>query len=467
MLNKRLLPLLGVMLFFVVAGSGCGLATPDGVPSEYFIETSVAATVNAAQGGIPEGSATVMPELPTQEATALPTEAPAPVTPPAAFPLSVAFVAPDKNAYFWKESLSTPITLTTSGDVEQAIVSPDGSQVALTRSTDWVSYTLEVINADGSNLRTLINPSGFDVLPRPADAVASVPNQLSWVPGTRSLAMTTRVTYDGPGYQTGESLYLIDTDTSAMRALFNVGTQWSWHYSFSPDGTKIAVSYPEGMDIYDATGVKLDRPVLAYPFVNTASEYAWVASPAWSADSSTLVAVVPPQDPWTIPYADSSVYRISSDGLSGELMFDTQMTYWPSEIAAIAPDLSKLAFLVHDGAPADGNFTLRLANIDGSGLIDYATGKIYSVPEWSKDNTRFFYRDDATGAWIGQPGSAPLSIPDFNNVRDLAWIDGNRYIGASGPEGGWKLLLGTPGGSTGVIYASPADGERLHFTVNR
>jgi len=466
-MKNRLLPILIVILSIAVVSSACGLATPSGVPSEDFVATSVAATVNAQPGEPAEPAMTEQPALPTLEATVAPTDATAPVTPPSSFPLSVAFVAPDKNAYFWAETMSAPIALTASGDVENAIVSPDGSQVAITRSTDWVSYTLDVINSDGSNLRTLIYPSGFDSLPRPADAVASVPNQLSWVPGTRTLAMTTRISYDGPGYQIGESLFLIDTDTSAMRVLFNVPTQWSWHYSFSPDGTKIAVSFPEGMDIYNASGVKLDRAVLAYPFINTASEYAWVASPAWSADSSILVAVVPPQDPWAIPPADTSVYRLSSDGTTGELMFDTQMTYWPGQIAAITKDLSKLAFLVRAGAPTDNKFTLRLVNIDGSGLTDYTTGKIYSVPVWSPDNSRFFYRDDDTGAWIGQAGSPPISIPDFNNTRDLTWIDANRFIGASGPEGGWKLLLGTIGSPTGVIYTSPAGDERLHFTVNR
>jgi len=465
--KMRLISIIVVTLIILSIGTACGLTTPEGVPSGDFIATSVAATVNAQPGSITEPPLATQPETPPLEPTALPTEIVAPGTPETPPPLSVAFVAPDKNAYYWNETLSSPIALTSSADVEDAIVSPDGSQVVITRSTDWVSYTLDVINSDGSNLRTLIHPSGFDTLPRPGDALASVPNQLSWVPGTRSLAMTTRITYDGPGYQTGENLYIIDADTSELRVLFNVSSQWSWHYSFSPDGTKIAVSFPEGMEIFDSSGAKLDRPVLAYPFINTASEYAWVASPVWSADGSTLVAVVPPQDPWAAPAADSSVYRISADGSSGELLFDTQMTYWPSQIAAVSPDLSKLTFLVRYGAPTDNMFTLRLANIDGSGITDYTSGKIYSLPVWSFDNARFFYRDDATGAWIGQPGSAPVAIPDFNNTRDLTWIDANRYIGASGPEGGWKLLLGTVGASTGVIYSSPVDGERLHFTVNR
>ena len=467
MRKTKSLAILSVIVLFLLMGTACGVIGSKGVPSEDSIATSVAATVNAQPGGDLAPAATDQPgNLPLLD-TASPSDTAATVPPLYAYPVSVAFVAPDKNAYYWNESLSSPITLTSSADVERAVVSPDGTQVALTRTTDWVNYTLEVVNTDGSGLRTLLSPSGFAALPRPADSVASIPNQLSWVPGTHALAMTTRITYDGPGYQTGENLYLVDTTTSEIRALFTVSTQWGWHYAFSPDGSKIAVSFPEGMDIYNSSGSKLDHPVLTYPFVNTASEYAWVASPVWSANSNTLVAVVPPQEPWATSPANSSVYRISADGLSSELLFNTQMSFRPMEIAAISPDLSKLAFLVPYGSPTDNLYTLRLANIDGSGLTDYTTGKINRIPVWSPDNSKFFYRDDASGAWIGQPGSAPVSIPDFNNTRDLTWIDSNRYIGASGPEGGWKLLLGTIGSPTGVIYSSTSGGENLQFTVNR
>ena len=456
---KKSLRIITAILSVMLVSTGCGLATPSGVPSQDYISTSVAATMSNQPAETFEPTLTTAPV----QATESPTQIPA----PASFPLSVAFVAPDRNAYYWNESMPGAFALTTSGDIADAIVSPDGLQVALTRTADWQTYSLDVINADGTNLRTLVTSGGFDMLPRPADSVASVPNQLIWVPGTQNLAMSTGVTFDGPGYVTGESLFLIDTTTSDMRILFNVASQWSWHFFFSPDGSKIAVSYPEGMDIYDNAGVRLAEGVLTYPFINTASEYAWVASPKWSADGSTLVAVVPPQDPWTTPLANSSVYRVSSDGMTSELLFTSQMTYASSHISAITPSLSSLAFLVPAGSPEENRHTLRLANIDGSGMIDYISGKIYRVPDWSTDSSQFFYHEDDSGAWIGKAGSPPLSIPDFNQTRSVTWIDANRFIGASGPEGGWKLLLGSTSAPTGVIFSSSAGDETLHFTVNR
>ena len=153
--------------------------------------------------------------------------------------------------------------------------------------------------------------------------------------------------------------------------------------------------------------------------------------------------------------------------MTGELLFNTQMTYWPSQIAAISPDLAKLAFLVAFRRSNRWRIYTPPGNIDGSGITDYTTGKIYGVPAWSTDSSKFYYHDDDSGAWIGQAGLAPISIPDFNNTPNVTWIDPNRFIGASGPEGGWKLLFGTVGSPTGVIYAASMDGDGIQFTVNR
>lgn len=463
MVSKRLLFLVSSFLLVALVSAACGLIAPGGAPSADDIATSVAATVNAVPGGATDASG---PGLPTVVPPPAATEAPPPVLPPTSYPLSVAFVSPDRNAYFWNETMSAPIMLTSSGDVDATIVSPDGTLVAITRTTDWESYSLDVINSDGSNLRTLINPGGFAAFPRPTDAVASVPNQLSWVPGTKTLAMTTRITYAGPGYQTGENLYLVNTDSASVSTLLTIPSQWSWHYFYSPDGTKLAISYPEGMDIYTSAGALVKKPALVYPFINTASEYAWSASPTWSADSTALAAAVPPQEPFSDPIANSSVYLLTADGLTGGMTFSNQMSFH-YEVASFAPDLTKLAFLAPFGIPTDNQSVLRLSNIDGSGLSDYTTGQIYNLPVWSTDSSKFFYLVEGTGAWIGQAGVAPVSVPDFNNSRNVAWIDANRFIGASGPDGGWKLLLGTIGAPTGVIFSSSSGSKPLRFTVNR
>jgi len=67
----------------------------------------------------------------------------------------------------------------------------------------------------------------------------------------------------------------------------------------------IAISRPEGVDIYNADGTLMIADLITFPFVNTASDYAWIPQPIWSTDSTAMVVVVPPQEPgrspWQIP----------------------------------------------------------------------------------------------------------------------------------------------------------------------
>lgn len=458
MFNRRTISIFTALIVLALVSVACKVSLPGGLSNAESIATYTAATVNALTGSsTPESHAlpTLAPDA--GESTAVPVVA----------PLSIAFVGPDRNAYYWNETLVGTTQLTSSGDVTSAYVSPDGSLVAITRTTDEISYTLEVINHDGSGLRTLLAPAGFAAMPRPAESLSSIPGQVSWIPNRHTIAMSTRITFEGPGSSTGNSLYFINAEDGSMTAPITLSDVWYYRYTFSPDGARIAISIPEGIEMYNPDGSKLDKKVLAYEFVNTASEYAWVASPVWSADSTTLVAAVPPKEPFTDPVADSTVWRVAADGLSGELTMSRQMMYFPGGFASISPNLTKILYLTRFGAPEANLRSINISNIDGSGEIVYASGNIHQPPVWSKDSSKFYYYDQDLGAFIGQEGATPQSLPDFNSANTVQWIDGNRFVGAVGPAGGWKLLLGTLGSPTGVIYSTPISSGSLNFTLNR
>lgn len=446
------------ILGFLIAS--CGIVPPPAAPSEDFINTSVAETVNA------QNLLTAEPEL-TETLAPQSTESPELTEEPVLAPLAVAFVSPDHNAFFWNESLATPIQLTNTNDVQQALVSPDGMRVALVRSTDWITYSIDAINADGSGLRNLVLPANFAALPRPVDTVASVPAHVSWLLDSRTLAMTTRIAYEGPGGAAGESLFLINSDTSAMTSLLTIASEWNWDYTFSPDASLIAISRSEGLDIYNGDGSLMIANLITFPFVNTASEYAWIPDPLWSPDGSSLAVVVPPQEPWTDTPADTTVYRWDTTDPSATLMFTTEMTYWPMEIAAIAPDLSKLLYLVRVGAPTDNLHALTLVNMDGTGTELIASGELYNLPEWSTDSGAFYYHSNADESFIVEPGAAPVAYPAYYQVRDVKWVDPVRFIGVSGPESGWQLILGSTTTPTVNIFASTTGDDQIQFTTNR
>lgn len=463
MSTRRIASILIALVFLAAVVTACNLPLITNEPSADDIASYTVASLTAMAAGAGVEATPAVEGLPTlapatEETSAIPETA----------PLSVAFVAPDGNAYYWNEFLSTPTLLISTNDVHDVYISPDGELVALTRTIDETSYTLDVINSDGTGLRTLVTAENFATFPRPADAISSIPNQIDWIPNSHILVMNTRITFEGPGSPTGENLYFINADDGSITSRITLAVTWSYRFTISPDGTKIAISLPEGIEIYNLDGSKLDRKVLAYEFVNTASEYAWVASPVWSADSQTLAAAVPPKEPFTDNVEDSTVWRVSADGLSGEMTFSRKMMYTPEGFAFISPDLSKILYITQLDPPSSGQFALNLSHLDGTDALEYAVGRFFGGPvKWSPDSSKFYYYDSDKGSFIGQPGLAPQSLPDFASVRTVEWIDGNRFIGASSSEGGWKLLLGTVDGATGVIYSTPITSGEIHFTINR
>ncbi len=462
---KKLATIIGVIISLSLLMASCGILNPTGVPSEEYINTSVAETVNAQNPVIEKPVVTETP-APTVD---IPTDVPAPTDEPTNPTLAVAFVSPDHDAFFWNETLAAPVQLTNSGDIREAIISPDGNRVVLLRSTDWVAYSLEIINSDGSELRTLIPISGFDALPRPTDSIASVPAHVSWVPQTNQLAMSIRHAYEGPGSPSGDTLFLIDPNTSTLSPLMTIDSGWSWDYTYSRDGSLIAISRPEGMDIYFADGTLVLADLITFPFVNTASEYAFLPMPTWAADRPALAVVVPPQDPWAQTLANSSVYYwdLAQSTNTASLKFTTPMTYWPMEVASISPDLSKLLYLIRDGAPEENRYALNLVNMDGSGTQQITVGELHNLPEWSTDGGSFYYHSDTGEAFLAQPGSTPVALPAFNQVRNVQWVDADRFIGASGTESGWQLLLGNTSAPAQVIYSTSSTDDIIRFTVNR
>lgn len=456
------------LLILALVSLACNISIPDSSAIDA-AATSVAGTVNALAGT----AEALVTELPHDIVT---TETPGeelPTLPPAAvvYPMRVSFVTPDGNLYTWTEGMASPILLASDGDICCSYVSPDGSLIAFTRfGADYAFISLEVINADGSNRHTLLDATAMAALPRPAGAIGSETGQVVWVPNSHTLAMNTRLLFEGPGLAFNPTLYLINAESGVMNPLMDVGSE-SWKFFYSPDGSKIAVTLPTQISMYAADGSLIADSILSYDFVNTASEYAWVASPVWSADSLELVVGVPPANPWDEVPGDSYVYRVSYDGLSGEALFQGQMSTMAGGSVAFSPDLSKFLYFTQFGARADNTDTLNIGYIDGSPGSAYTNDSFMYDPVWSPDNTHFFYTTGTGNTqypFIGQVGAGPSAVSDYTNAAQIKWIDDDRYITVSNNGGVSRLLLGTIGASTGLIYdhGSPAS-NFLTFSVNR
>jgi Tol biopolymer transport system component len=403
------------------------------------------------------------------EAHTVPTET-TPLAPyvPTVSPIRVSFVNSARNLFVWSDGTGSPVQLTSSGDAIQSYVSPDGSLIVFTRSSDYISYQVDIINYDGTNQRTLLTNAQINALPRPSGAVGILPNKIAWIPGSRSVAMKFQVQFEGPGLQYLDQLYVLDTDTAALTSLITVGS--SWNFVYSPDGSKILITRPEGIDLYNANGSLAVANVITHAFVNTASEYAWVAEPTWSPDGSAFAAGIPPADPWADSPAPTMIYKMSNTGVSLST-FSTTTGFFPTS-STFSPDLTKMSFTTRVGAPADNNWALHTANIDGSSDSIITTGYFKQLPVWAPDGNHYIYAvglGASPQTYLGTVGSSPTLLGEISSIIDVRWVDSSRYVISNQTGSGASLLLGTVGSGFGVIYNDPGpfSGYPFGFDINR
>jgi hypothetical protein len=461
-MKKRGWFLLFLILLLSLMSSGCNL--PVGTANTSSVETAVAATL----AGLPATAIASAPEAsstPTKESTLSPTE-----TPLAATPFCVSFVDSARNLYTWTEGSASPVQLVNSGDVVQSYVSPDGSLIAYSRSADYSTYELDVINSDGSNPRVLISSAQLAALPRPADSLGLAPDLIRWIPNTHRLGISFRVLFEGPGLSVLNAFYTLDADNGAFSQLLTPGQDYG--FTYSPDGNWLTISRPTGIDLYTAAGALVKADVITYDFVNTASEYAWVAVPAWKNDSSAFSAAVPPAEPWVDSPADTLVWTVTTAGISTKT-FTGSMSFFPGGIASYSPDLSQMAFRKQEGPSADNKWTLHVLALNGKSDTVLDSGYFNQLPVWSTDGKKDIYSKLAGSVnetYLAIQGLAPILIPDSGSLLDIRWMDDANYIISSRTDTGTSLLYGSIDGNlTKVVYSDPGstDYQTFSFDVNR
>ncbi|MHC1739915.1 MAG: hypothetical protein AB9897_02255 [Anaerolineaceae bacterium] len=447
-----------IMLIFaaglILLGLACNLTAPTGNTAGN-VETAVAGTLAAL-------TPTVMPS--TAEPHSVLTE-----VPPVVSPIVVPFVTTGRNLYVWTDGTPAPIQLTNGGDVERSYISYDGLYIAYLRIVDSSTYELDVINADGTNQRVLMSAAAFAALPRPADSLGLTPQKISWVSESHRLVLSLRVYFEGPGLQIADTLYTIDADSGAVTPLINPGQ--NYNFSLSPNGAWLVITRPTGIDLYTSAGALVSANVVSHEFVNTASEYAWTAEPAWQVDSSNFIMAIPPKEPWDNIPAPSAVWRVSNAG-SASNVFTDSMSFFPNGIASFNPTLTRMAFTTQVGVPTDNIWALHLANLDGSADTTIDNGYFSQLPVWSPDGNNFVYSKlvgSIRQAYLVQGGAAPVLIADITSLTDMRWLDNSRFIAASSNGSGASLLLETLGSASGVIFNDPGAGsvQDLNFDVNR
>lgn len=441
-MKKRLL-LFSLTLFSIIALAACSgnLSVTPGVDSA---ATAVAATmsafsVTATAGAISSDPHTSATDIASQANSNTPI-------------LRASFVATDGSLWVWTDGTQQMVQLTDISNAEQSFVSPDGSLIAFTRKLDDTTYELAAVNADGTQLRTLISSDQFAAMPRPKESIGLIPNQIDWIPGTHTLALNNLYQFMGPGQAISPDLISIDADTGVSTILLS--EEETWKFFFSPDGSKIAISLPDGINLYHADGSPAaPSKFVEYSRVNTASEYQWTAEITWKSDSSAFMFTVPPAEPWTENPANTEVKRVPADGFSVTTIYSGPLVYQtPQEIS---PDLTQIVFLQKVDA-LNNLYDLHLVPFGGTADIVYAADSTVSNVYWSPDSRYFLYsvnKGEVKQAFLGQMDSAPNQVPQITSLVSAQWIDANRYLVLDWSGNGWKVWLGAVNSEPVMIYS--------------
>lgn len=412
----------------VLAALACSLnpspaATPDGA-----IETSVALTL-AATDGSPE------PAEPTETETSPPPPSP---------DLHVAYVD-DGDLWLWTEAGGN-VMLYSGETVGDVVLSPDAELVAFTTiDSNYRVLGLWRIRTDGSDQQRLVAGPDFVAMSTHPDALGAEPYRMEFRPGTHTLAFNTNLVFEGPGLLIQDDVRLLDMDTGAMSVLLPVGSGGNFYYS--PDGSRMVVTTAGSVDVMLADGTGRVDDVITFPFVNTASEFAFYPTAQWSPDGTSFRAVIPSTEPFG-PAANFELFEVTADGLTINSLgiFPGTFAHFPDG-TAVSPNGQYLAFMQQAGDVQD----LHIVELGVSDTI--YDSQVSGFAGWNPASTHLIYQKQGS-LWIVQPGGTPSQLDGAASARNAVWLPDGRYLYTNGSIGSFSLRLGSPG-SGSILVASP------------
>ena len=175
------------------------------------------------------------------------------------------------------------------------------------------------------------------------------------------------------GDSTLTHVFVINTDGSGMQDLTPTGVRYASSLAWSPDGSKIAFKEYQRLMVVNADGTGLD----------TIATNPQLSSPAWMPDGQHILYFAGTDIERTVPN-ERGIWSVKYDG-TGRVKIRTvpssEGAYWRFQVS---PDGNKLA-LCHTGS---GSASLRVMDIDGTGLLTLPLQCDGSTPQWSPDGSR-------------------------------------------------------------------------------
>ena len=248
---------------------------------------------------------------------------------PLPIPGTIAYLA-GGNAWIIDTSTANRTPIVTTGDLDGRIffLSPNGRYLVFTRkSTKPADQEINTIWAVRTN-----GGKPF------ATGISNVVHYAEWIPGTNSIAYSTvepRTT--APGWQANNDLHRYSITTGAKARILGSSSGgvygwWGMTFAFSPSG-RLAYARPDGIGLVDIDG-KYIKPLIDITPLNTHSDWAWLPSISWGADSNTLYYTDHALPPNLVSEEDSPFFDIRAvsfeNSANVDLAKQTGMFAYPS-----------------------------------------------------------------------------------------------------------------------------------------
>jgi hypothetical protein len=446
----RTKPILMVIMTLIVIALACGPATPTAtpdsssptLPAEDSLATQVAATLTAIAGG--DTLATQVAATLTAAASEVPSATPSPTEIPCDIAPVLTIAYTDNGNVWLIEGTNPALQLTSGGDVDDVAISDDGLRVAFTTwDPPTQSSELRVVSSDGTGEMVLMSQADLDAVPPPlGSALHHTVHHMRFKPCSQDLLFNTRSVYDAPGLETQNNLLEINVNSGILTTLLAPGTSGIGFF-ISPDGSKLALSFPERIGFANIDGSGLIPSAHTYTPVITYSEFLWNPPVRWAPDSSAVGLAMPSPDPFA-PGAYGDIWLIQADGSAATHMTTIVADFYQIQYQeiTISPDLGTLAYLRDSGTPNIEE--IYFANFDGSGETLYDTADL-RPQGWSPDSLNYAYIVSTGGGAelrIGRQAHAPFAAATTaNTFREVQWVDNTRLLHFDGSHPSWALKL--------------------------
>ncbi|VAW34656.1 hypothetical protein MNBD_CHLOROFLEXI01-429 [hydrothermal vent metagenome] len=331
-------------------------------------------------------------------------------------------------------------------NIQNLLISPDGQQVAFVAG-ESDSNRLTVASISGGS-QILVESTS---LPNSAgDGFAVLIGQIAWLPDSQTIAFNTRATsLEAPGIAPQADLRLVTLGGSLTEPFAN-GTA-GHTFALSPDGTRLIFGNPEGVTRVNMDGSN-EEEVINFPFVNTASSYAWVPTAQWLPSGSQAYVAIADDDPWAED-AEATLYQIPVSGPAeaiGSILGNTLFS--PPIWTRSGEKLGYVQVIVN----GDNVQTVVVADGDSSNLVPAASANQLTFAGWNPSDTHFLYAGQ-NYLGVGQVGQPTVEVLVSGGVGSLAWLNDGAFVTAVGSIGNWTIQTGDLAGNMRDVGETAVD----------